>query len=51
MYRLPYRTRRRTLGNFVNQEAFGGKTDSFLGMTGGRIQEYILKIPHHSEVR
>lgn len=30
-------------GNFVNQEAFGGKTDSFLGMTGGRIQEYIFE--------
>lgn len=30
-------------GNFVNQEAFGGKTDSFLGMTGGRIQQYIFE--------
>lgn len=30
-------------GNFVNQEAFGGRTDSFLGMTGGRIQEYIFE--------
>ena len=29
-------------GNFVNQEAFGTNTDSFLGMTGGRIQETIL---------
>ncbi len=30
-------------GNFVNQEAFGTRTDSFLGMTGGRIQEYIIE--------
>lgn len=28
-------------GNFVNQEAFGVNTDSFLGMTGGRIQQVI----------
>lgn len=28
-------------GNFVNQEAFGINTDSFLGMTGGRIQSVI----------
>ncbi len=28
-------------GNFVNQEAFGTNTDSFLGMTGGRIQQVI----------
>ena len=28
-------------GNFVNQEAFGINTDSFLGMTGGRIQHVI----------
>lgn len=28
-------------GNFVNQEAFGTNTDSFLGMTGGRIQHVI----------
>ncbi len=28
-------------GNFVNQEAFGTNTDSFLGMTGGRIQ-YVI---------
>ena len=30
-------------GNFVNQEAFGTNTDSFLGMTGGRIQSTILE--------
>ena len=30
-------------GNFVNQEAFGTNTDSFLGMTGGRIQETIIQ--------
>ena len=29
-------------GNFVNQEAFGTNTDSFLGMTGGTIQRTIL---------
>ena len=29
-------------GNFVNQEAFGTNTDSFLGMTGGTIQNRIL---------
>ena len=29
-------------GNFVNQEAFGTNTDSFFGMTGGRIQDTIL---------
>lgn len=28
-------------GNFVNQEAFGTNTDSFLGMTGGKIQMVI----------
>lgn len=28
-------------GNFVNQEAFGTNTDSFLGMTGGTIQRTI----------
>ena len=28
-------------GNFVNQEAFGVNTNSFLGMTGGRIQQVI----------
>lgn len=28
-------------GNFVNQEAFGTNTTSFLGMTGGRIQRVI----------
>ena len=28
-------------GNFVNQEAFGCNTDFFLGMTGGRIQQYL----------
>lgn len=28
-------------GNFVNQEAFGTNTDSFLGMTGGIIQRTI----------
>ncbi len=28
-------------GNFVNQEAFGTNTDSFIGMTGGRIQQVI----------
>ena len=28
-------------GNFVNQEAFGTNTNSFLGMTGGRIQQVI----------
>ncbi len=28
-------------GNFVNQEAFGGNTDSLFCMTGGRIQEWI----------
>lgn len=30
-------------GNFVNQEAFGINTDSVFGMTGGRIQQIILK--------
>ncbi len=30
-------------GNFVNQEAFGTNTDSIFGMTGGRIQSYILR--------
>ncbi len=29
-------------GNFVNQEAFGTNTNSFLGMTGGRIQSTII---------
>ena len=29
-------------GNFVNQEAFGCNTDSFLGMTGGRIQSTVM---------
>lgn len=29
-------------GNFVNQEAFGGNTDSILGMTGGTIQQTII---------
>ncbi len=29
-------------GNFVNQEAFGSNTDSFLGMTGGRIQQFLM---------
>lgn len=29
-------------GNFVNQEAFGTNTDSFLGMTGGKIQTVIM---------
>ena len=29
-------------GNFVNQEAFGSNTSSFLGMTGGRIQQTII---------
>lgn len=29
-------------GNFINQEAFGTNTDSFLGMTGGRIQQTII---------
>lgn len=29
-------------GNFTNQEAFGCNTDSVFGMTGGRIQEYLL---------
>ena len=28
-------------GNFINQEAFGTNTDSFLGMTGGTIQRSI----------
>lgn len=28
-------------GNFINQEAFGTNTDSFLGMTGGTIQRTI----------
>jgi phosphatidylglycerol:prolipoprotein diacylglycerol transferase len=28
-------------GNFVNQEAFGSNTSSFLGMTGGKIQDTI----------
>ncbi|MDE7363921.1 MAG: prolipoprotein diacylglyceryl transferase [Ruminococcus sp.] len=30
-------------GNFVNQEAFGINTDSIFGMTGGRIQQIILR--------
>ncbi|MBR6394609.1 MAG: prolipoprotein diacylglyceryl transferase [Ruminococcus sp.] len=30
-------------GNFVNQEAFGTNTNSFLGMTGGRIQNTIIR--------
>lgn len=30
-------------GNFVNQEAFGTNTDSIFGMTGGRIQQVILR--------
>jgi len=30
-------------GNFVNQEAFGSNTDSILGMTGGTVQESILR--------
>lgn len=29
-------------GNFVNQECFGSNTDSFLGITGGRIQQTII---------
>ncbi|MCM1528570.1 MAG: prolipoprotein diacylglyceryl transferase [Alistipes sp.] len=29
-------------GNFFNQEAFGCNTDSFLGMTGGRIQATVM---------
>ena len=29
-------------GNFVNQEAFGTNTNSFLGMTGGTIQSRII---------
>ena len=28
-------------GNFFNQEAFGRNTDSFLGMSGGQIQNWI----------
>lgn len=31
-------------GNFVNQEAFGTNTDSFLGMTGGRVQLYLSNL-------
>ena len=29
-------------GNFVNQECFGSNTSSFLGITGGRIQQTII---------
>lgn len=29
-------------GNFVNQECFGSNTNSFLGITGGRIQQTII---------
>ncbi len=30
-------------GNFVNQEAFGTNTDSIFGMTGGTIQETLIR--------
>ncbi len=30
-------------GNFTNQEAFGCNTDNILGMTGGKIQSWILQ--------
>lgn len=30
-------------GNFTNQEAFGCNTDNFLGMSGGKIQNWIIE--------